>query len=112
VKTFRELYCEQNQIPLARFESDLVVRSLHRRALPIYWLLRLNRDYASADFEFVRGVGALRNRREFRTEAAEYQYHPHNRGWLRSMLKLRVSTQRLQKIFEREIEEHGTRPPM
>ena len=112
LKTFRELYCSQHHIPLDRFERDLVRRSLHRHALPIYWLLGLNRDYTSPDFDFVRGVGELRNRREFRNEAAEFHYHPHNRGLLRSVLKLRVSSSRLQRIFEKEIEEHGSRPPM
>jgi hypothetical protein len=112
LKTFRELYCEQHRIPSAQYERELVRRSLHRHALPIYWLLGLNRDYTSPDFDFVRGVGELRNRREFRNEAAEYYYHPHNRGWLRGLFRLRVSSHRLQRIFEREIEEHGSRPPM
>jgi hypothetical protein len=97
---------------LTRFERELVGRSLHRHAWPVYWLLGLNRDYTSADYEFVRGVGALHNRCEFRNEAAEYHYHPRNRGLLRSVLKLRVSSNRLRRIFEKEIEEHGSRPPM
>lgn len=112
MKTFRELYCAQHALPLDRFERELVRRSLYLHAWPIFWLLKLNRNYASPDYEFVRGVGELRNRREFRNEAAEYHYHPHNRGVLRSVLKLRVSSQRLQRIFEAEIEEHGSRPPM
>lgn len=112
MKTFRELYCEQHRIPPDRFERELVRHSLHRHALPVYWLLGLNRDYTSPDLDFVRGVGELRNRREFRNEAAEYYYHPHNRGLLRGLLKLRVSSHRLQRIFDREIEEHGSRPPM
>jgi hypothetical protein len=112
LKTFRELYCAQRGIPSEQFERELVGRSLHRRALPVYWLLSLNRGYTAPDYEFVRGVGALRNRREFRNEAAEFHYHPHNRGLLRSVLKLRVSSHRLQAIFEKEIEEHGSRPPM
>jgi hypothetical protein len=112
VKTFRELYCAQHSIPQERFDGELVRRSLHLHARPFYWLLGLNRDYTSPDYEFVRGVGELRNRREFRNEAAEFHYHPHNRGMFRSLLKLRVSSHRLQKIFEREIEEHGSRPPM
>lgn len=112
LKTFRELYCEQHSIPPARFERELVGRSLHRHALFFYWFLGLNRDYTSPDYDFVRGVGELRNRREFRNEAAEYHYHPQNRGLFRNLLKLRVSSHRLQRIFEREIEEHGSRPPM
>jgi hypothetical protein len=112
VKTFRELYCTQHNIPQERFDGELVRRSLHLHAWPFYWLFGLNRNYTSPDYEFVRGVGELRNRREFRNEAAEFHYHPHNRGVLRSLLRIRVSSKRLQKIFESEIEEHGSRPPM
>ena len=110
--TFRELYCTQHRIPLDRFEGELVSRSLHPQAWLVYWLLGLNRDYTTTDYEFVRGVGELRNRREYHNEAAEFHSHPHNRRLLRSVFKLRVSTRRLQQIFDAEIEEHGSRPPM
>ncbi|HVT73942.1 MAG TPA: hypothetical protein VHD61_12470 [Lacunisphaera sp.] len=111
MKTFRELYCERHGIAPDRFEHALVWRCLHWQARPFFWLQRLNREYYSPDFEFVRGVGELRSRRGFRTEAAEFHYHPRNRGLLRSVLRLRVSTQRLQSIFEREIRESVTQPP-
>ena len=103
MRTFRELYCERRGISADRFEHDLVYRSLHWYARPIYWLLGLNREYTSPDFEFARGVGDLRQWREFRNEVAEYHYHPHNHGFLRTVLRLRVSAQRLQALLEREI---------
>jgi hypothetical protein len=112
VKTFRELYCAQRGIPQECFERELVRRSLHLHARPFYWILGLNRDYTSPDYEFVRGVGELRNRGDFTNESAEFHYHPHNRGLLRNLLKFRVSSHRLRKIFEREIEEHDSRSPM
>jgi hypothetical protein len=103
MRTFRELYCESRGIGFEEFEHELVYRSLHWQARPIYWLLGLSREYTSPDFEFVRAVGDLRQWREFRNEAAEYHYHPHNRGFLRTVLRLRVSTQRLQALVEREL---------
>lgn len=100
MKTFRELYCEQRQIASDRYETDLVRRCLHWRARPFYWLLGMNREYTSPDFDFVRSVGELHSRRQFRDEAAEYFYHPGNGGFFRRVLRLRVSSRRLQAIFE------------
>ena len=89
----------------------LVWRALHWQARPFFWLRRLSHEYYSPDFEFVRGVGDLRSRRGFRNEAAEFAYHPRNRGLFRSVLRLRVSTRKLQSIFEREIQQTVTNPP-
>jgi hypothetical protein len=112
LKTFRELYCERHGVAYDRFERALIWRCLHWPARPLYWLLWLNRDYYSADFEFIRGVGDLRNRRDFRNEAAEFHYHPANRGFLRKILRMRVSSQRLQSVFEREFSSSQSTPPM
>lgn len=103
MKTFRERYCERRGIATERFERELVYRSLHRWALPFYWLLGMNHEYTSPDYDLVRGVGDLRQWREFRGEAVEYHYHPYNRGFLRTVLRLRVSVQRLQRVLEREL---------
>lgn len=103
MRTFRELYCERRGIAADRFERELVNRSLHWQAWPVYWLLGLNREYSSPDYDFVRGVGDLRRWREFRNEAVEYHYHPRNRGFFRTVLRLRVSVHRLQGILEREL---------
>ncbi|HVZ66350.1 MAG TPA: hypothetical protein VG936_17440 [Lacunisphaera sp.] len=111
MSTFRELYCARHGIAPGRFEHVLIRRCLHWQARPFAWVLRLNRDYFAPDFEFARAVGELRSRRGFRAEAAEFHYHPKNRGLLRSVLRLRVSSQRLQSIFEREIRENATQPP-
>lgn len=100
MKTFRELYCAQRQIGYDEFERDLVGRCLHAQARPFYWLLGLNREYTSPDFEFVRSVGELHSRRQFRDEAAEYYYHPGNSGFFRKVLRMRVSSRRLQDVFE------------
>jgi hypothetical protein len=111
VKNFRELYCEHQRLPPEKFERTLVWRCLHWQARPFYWLLSLNRDFFSADFDFVRGVGELRSRRQFRDEAAEFHYHPNNRGLLRTFFRLRVSSHRLQAVFESEIKRATTTSP-
>ena len=111
MKTFRELYCERHGIAPEKFERVLVWRTLHWQARLFYWLHWLNRDYHAMDFEFIRGVGELRSRRGYRNEAAEFHYHPKNRGMLRTIFRLRVSSHRLQAIFEREIIQDATTPP-
>jgi hypothetical protein len=111
MKTFRELYCERYGVAFDKFERHLVWRALHWQARPFFWLRGLNADYYSADFEFVRGVGELRSRREFRNEAAEFHYHPANRGFFRTILRMRVSSHRLQTLFEREINSATTAAP-
>lgn len=112
MKTFRELYCEHHGVAYERFERVLLWRCLHWQARPFYWLMWVNRDYYSADFEFIRGVGDLRGRRDFRNEAAEFHYHPGNRGFLRTVLRMRVSSKRLQSVFERVVNSPHSTPPM
>ena len=90
-----------------RFEQAVVWRALHWQARPFFWLRKLGSDYYSADFDFVRGVGELRHRRDYRNEAAEFHYHPGNRNFLRRFLRLRVSSHRLQVIFEQVIGRDG-----
>jgi hypothetical protein len=111
MKTFRELYCENRQISHAQYERDLVMRCLHWQARPFYWLLGLNRAYTSPDLEFVRCVGELHNRRQFRDEAAGFIYHPGNGGFLRKVLRLRVSTRRMQEIFDELVSAGRTTRP-
>ncbi|MCR6630479.1 MAG: hypothetical protein NVV74_10735 [Magnetospirillum sp.] len=97
--------------PLEKFERAVVFRCLHLQAKPLWWLLWLNRDYYAADFDFVGGVGSLRSQRDFRTEVSEFHYHPRNRGLLRSGLQLRVSAKKVQKLFEKYVQNpHSTAP--
>lgn len=112
MKTFRELYCEHHGVACESFERVLLWRCLHWQARPFYWLLWVNRDYYAADLEFIRGVGGLRSRRDYRNEAAEFHSHPGNRGFLRTVLRMRVSSKRLQAVFERVISLPHSTPPM
>ena len=54
----------------------------------------------------------MRHRRDYRNEAAEFHYHPRNRGLLRQLLRIRVSSHRLQAIFEHEVGQGQTNPPV
>ena len=112
MKIFRELYCERYGIASGKFERHLVWRCLHWPARPIFWLHWLNPELFEADFEFARSVGELRSRSGYHAEAAEFHYHPKNRKFLRTVLGLRVSSQRMQRIFEREFTGQASNPPV
>ncbi|WP_438483351.1 hypothetical protein [Oleiharenicola lentus] len=104
MKTFRQLYCEREKIDPAQFDETVFRRSLYPQAWLARGLLRLwNSDYFLPDYDFVNGVGGLAFHSDFRTELSEYYYHPRNRGFLRRVLRLRVSAERLRRQFEQEI---------
>ena len=96
---FSELYCAQNGIEPARYEREVLLRSLYPHARLVAWYLILtNSDVLSADFDFVRSVGDLRRFRDFDYEAQEYAHHPGNRGFWREYFYLRVSVRALRRM--------------
>ena len=104
MKPFRDAYCQGRGMPSARYERELLSRTLYGHARCISWFLRLVKsDYFSADIEFLRSLGSLRSRRELAAEIADFQYHPSNRTFLRRRLRLRVSAEKARRIFERHM---------
>ena len=55
-------------------------------------------DFFSADRDFLHGVGQLWRRRDFSIEVQNFHHHPANRGFLRRVLRLRVSAGRVQTL--------------
>jgi hypothetical protein len=105
--TFAEAYCLHHKIPADRFATVVLARSLYPHARLLAPLLReMNSDHFAADLDLVRGAGLLRRVRDFSNEAAEFAYHPANRGDLRRLLRLRISTQRLRHLMQETL--HGT----
>ena len=110
--TFAEAYCLRHNIPTEDFAKVVLARTLYPHARLLAPLLReLNPDHFAADLDLVRGAGQLRRVRDFSNEAAEFAYHPANRGDSRRLLRLRISTQRLRQLMQETL--HGTtnRPP-
>ncbi|MFI5065471.1 MAG: hypothetical protein ACHP9Z_16055 [Streptosporangiales bacterium] len=95
------------------FERTLFRRCLYRRVRPFHRILSwCHRDYFSADFELVRQAGAARSLREFDVEATHFGLHHRNLGFLRRVLRLRLSAGRLRSIFRRELAAVRLRVPV
>lgn len=111
VKQFRELYCERNGIAAQHFERLLLRRGLHLRARLVYWLLARFANYREADLDFVRSVGSSTTQSGFDNAAFYFHSHPHNRWFLRRVLRLRVSSRRVKAVFDREMKTSNSLPP-
>ena len=113
-KIFRELYCERCRIDAKDFEPHLFLRALYPSARLLHRLLseESRRRYFELDREFVRAVGLLRSRRAFRDESSYFARDPANGGFLRQVLRLRVSGHRMGALVDEIMAESHSRPPV
>jgi hypothetical protein len=96
---FASLYCAQHELNAEQYQSHVRARAFYPHArflVPV--LLLFNGDYAAADNDFVQSVGQITAYHEFYASSSEFVYHPENRGVLRRLLRLRVSTDRFRRI--------------
>ncbi len=101
-KTFAKKFCEQQGISPDRYADTVFAKTLHPHAHLIGRMIALARhDYFSPDLELIRSVAHLYTLKDFFNEANHYIEHPANRHWLRGLLKIRVSTTRLRKLFKK-----------
>lgn len=100
---FKTAYCQRFHCDSNRFEQSVFRRALFRHALPVAWLLRLrNPDFFREDLDFIHEVGALQDPDLFRQEVNYfYGRNLRDRGWLRTLLRIRVSGKRLMRIRRR-----------
>jgi hypothetical protein len=99
-ETFQERYCRHFKLPADRYETSMFRRALYPRVRwcrGLIWIF--DRGFFSADREFVRGVGQLVRARDFHAELKDFQFHPDNRGFLRGGLRLRISANRMARMF-------------
>ncbi len=98
-QNFAQLYCAQNNIESARYEREVLFRSLYPHARLVAWfIIILKPEMFAADLDFVRSVGDLRRFRDFEYEAQEYAHHPGNRGFWREQCHVRVSIRALRRM--------------
>lgn len=95
---FAQGYCAREEIAPAKFAEVALRRSLFPAARLLRPLLAMNRNYFNPDREFVLGVGRITRFRDFDGEATDFRMDPNNRGFMRRVLKLRVSVQLLRHM--------------
>lgn len=102
---FAGLYCEKHGIHPSAFTQHVFRRTLYPHARLIAWFIqRVSDDYFMPDLDFVHDVGQITKYREFTAAGMEYGYHPLNRGFLRRVLKIRISTELMQRLVRELID--------
>ena len=97
---FAHRYCQKHRISDEQFCHALILRALHRPSRWFAWLLlKIRPQIYQLEFELARYCGQLTSRRNLENELREYQYDSRNRGFWRDVLRQRVSTQRLRRVF-------------
>ena len=96
---FIDLYCQQHGIDAAEFGAHIFERALYPQARPLTGVLGLiRRDYFQADRFFIDDVSRMQRYEDFHAIGVDYSQH-HSNGWfLRRVLRLRVSTERMRRI--------------
>ena len=97
MKTWEEHYCDRHRCTPRQFRRRVFWSALHRHALPLAPLLLLS-DHFAADRDLIFACGRARSMRDLGDDLAAHRYHPHNTGWLRQRLALRLSTHRLRRL--------------
>lgn len=96
MKTFRELYCEEFDIPPEAFEEEVLWRCFYPNAVHLGRLRwRWNPRYFDADLQLIREVTDCTTVSEMRAELNDFRYHRPISGFQRKVLRIRVSGQRL-----------------
>jgi hypothetical protein len=95
-KTFAELYCERHGVPRPRYNAVVFRQALFPHARLLLVVVRsLSRLHFLADHEFVEDVGHIKGVGDFSYPLGSFIEHPANRGFLRRVLRLRVSARRM-----------------
>jgi hypothetical protein len=108
--SFAERYCSAHGVGNRDFIESVLVHSLYPQARLLRPLLRLFPYYFKPDREFIASVGGLRRMRDFDREVFAYVNDPDNRGFLRRVLRLRVSAGRLNGIMWSTLRDGSSQP--
>ncbi len=108
VKTFKQIYCEEHRCQPPAFFQKIFWRCLPPLAIPfVPFVGGMQSGYFDADRELIRAVGTATSMAEVRDEIRDYFSHPQNRGWLRRVWNIRVSTHRLKRLARLYLQDPG-----
>jgi hypothetical protein len=109
-QTFSERFCIRNHIPVTQFRDTVLKLSLYPMARLLWPVLRLIPNHFMADREFISNVANIKRLRDFDIEVFAFINDPNNRGFLRRVLKLRVSAARLNGILWATLRDGSDQP--
>ena len=100
---FKTAFCSTYRCGPEDFEAAVFRRALFRHALLVAWWCRWRKpDFFREDLDFIHEVGALTDPDLFRQEVNYfYGRNLRDKGWLRTLLRIRVSGKRLMRIRRR-----------
>jgi hypothetical protein len=96
---FKQRFLAQTSIRPENFNREVLRRTLplHARVvLPAVTLIKP--DVLSADYDLIEDIALLTSRRDFSASAGIRRFHPANRGFLRKVLRIRVSISKLRDL--------------
>jgi hypothetical protein len=96
---FKQRFIEKNRVSPEDFNREVLRRTLpmHARALlPLASLIKP--DVLAADYDLIADIALLTSRREFSDSAGTRRFHPANRGFIRKVLRIRVSISKLRDL--------------
>lgn len=112
--SFAKIYCEQNRLDPNKFTKKVLGHCFH---FPTRWfcsiIISINPDRFEADFELISHCGTLKSGRALEAEIRQFNADYRNRKFWRGLLRQRVSTHRLRKLFRQTLDSHisVTKPP-
>ncbi len=100
---FKSAFCRAFGCRPEDYEPAVFRRALFRHALPFAWWLRWrDPEFFREDLDFIHEVGGLTDPDLFRQEVNYfYGRNLRDRGWLRTLLRIRVSGKRLMRLRRR-----------
>jgi hypothetical protein len=105
MSSFAEIFCAHHKLSPAQFEDEVIARAIHLHATLLWRVINLvHPEYFTADRQFIRALADIRSLRDFRVESSSFTHHPTNRGFLRRVLKIRVSSGRLRRLIARYLQ--------
>ena len=110
VRTFEERFCALHGVSPEKYRDTVLRLTLYPAARWLRPLLALKPGYFAPDRAFVLGVGRMSRFSEFDAEVRDYLVDPENRGFLRRVLKLRVSAYRMLCLVRSTLREGPAEP--
>jgi hypothetical protein len=111
MKTFREACCETFGTSFGAYEEEVLWRCFYPKAvLPGKLLRRINPRCFDPDLELVRQIAECTTVNEIRAEMGDFRYHRPLCGFLRKVLRVRLSGQRLVNLGARLLPEDNPGP--